>query len=67
MDWNPLDRFVQDSEGIVVHTNATLMCRNCRYRFQIVGSCEKYPDRKPEEVLDNTEPCPHYQKKRWFL
>ena len=60
-----LSRFDMDPEGIAVHTNKTLACRDCRYRLRAVGSCEQYPERKPEGVLDNTEPCPHYEKKRW--
>ena len=63
--WKPegdMDRFLLDPGNIIVHTNDTLECRDCKYRFQIVGSCEKFPDRKPEEVLDNEAPCVFYEK-----
>ena len=42
-----LSRFEASPFGIVVHTNESLVCRVCAFRWRPVGSCEKYPERKP--------------------
>ena len=57
-----LSRFEASPDGIVVHTNRTLVCRDCAFRWRPVGSCEKYQNRKPKKILDGGPDCPYYQK-----
>ena len=57
-----LSRFEASPSGIVVHTNESLLCRDCAFRLRPVGSCEKYPERKPGKVLKGEPSCPFYEK-----
>jgi len=56
-----MSRFDLPPGALILHTNDTLICRDCRFRYRIVGSCEKYTYRKPQGILDDTQMCPHYQ------
>ena len=57
-----LSRFEASPDGIVVHTNETLVCRDCAFRRRPVGSCEKYSVRKPKAVLKGAPSCVYYEK-----
>lgn len=63
LDAGDLSRFIDDSPyGHIVYTNDTLVCKDCQYRYDIVGSCKKYETRKPEGILNNTALCPYYRQ-----
>ncbi len=57
-------RFDAPAEGIIVHTNDTLLCKTCKYKQRPVGSCRKFPDRKPKDVLNGADTCPEYVEKK---
>lgn len=57
-----MSRFEASPDGIIVHTNEALVCRDCAFRWRPVGSCEKYQGRKPKGVLDGGPSCPYYEK-----
>ena len=57
-----LSRFEASPAGIVVHTNESLVCRDCAFRQRPVGSCERYPRRKPKKILKGAPRCSFYQK-----
>lgn len=57
-----LSRFEASPFGIVVHTNESLVCRVCAFRWRPVGSCEKYPERKPGRILKGDPSCSFYQE-----
>ena len=58
-----LSRFDASPDGIVVHTNDTLVCRDCRYRLRPVGKCLRYLGRKPSAVLNGGD-CPRRAPKK---
>ena len=58
-----LNRFIASPDGIVVHTNDALVCRDCRYRLRPVGKCLRYLGRKPRAVLDGGD-CPRHSPKK---
>lgn len=55
------ERFAASPDGIEVHTNEALECKDCAFRRRVVGDCEKFPTRKPGYVLRGEKPCPEYQ------
>ena len=57
-----LSRFEASPFGVVVHTNESLVCRDCAFRWRPVGSCEKYPERKPGAILNGEPSCSFYEK-----
>lgn len=55
-----VERFAASPDGIEVHTNETLQCKDCAFRRPVVGDCEKFPQRKPGYVLRAEKSCPEY-------
>ncbi|MPM52702.1 hypothetical protein SDC9_99463 [bioreactor metagenome] len=60
-----MSRFEPSPDGIIVHTNKTLICCRCRYCRPEVGRCKQY-ERKPQQVLDHAGDCPRFKKRLLF-
>lgn len=56
-----MERFEPSSEGITVHHNDDLQCKDCKFKRKLVGECDKFL-RKPDFVLENRAECPQYKK-----
>lgn len=65
---NPMDRkFQKDQMKVERLMNDDLVCKDCKSRFPDdelpcnVSKCEKFPERKPFEVLGGGD-CDEYEK-----
>lgn len=58
-EWNQEFGYSKDNVPVMV-TNEMLQCKNCRFRGQKVGGCEKFKF-KPADVLAGRGECPAYE------
>ena len=59
-EWNQEFGYSAENAPVMV-TNEMLQCRDCRFRGQKVGGCERFKF-KPADVLAGRGECPAYER-----